>query len=435
MNPNRLNIILALLLLVSVVFGVHQAFTVKRLKAMATFGQARGAIDGDRESLAMGVERVSRGASGDARAADTRSGGIHSGDTVREASSEAGPEGKTGEQSKISREIKAGAEKDNHPDSPISVSIGRDGKLRTGAPSWADTGTSGRSAKRKVKGDAAQRKNDRNGRDVPDAVKSRDLLNQAQTLIQEGRYDTAEELLTQSLEEDETNRMAWQQMARLQHKQGLTDAEITTYLDWMEASPGDASPYYQLATTYARLGQDAEARYYLGEYESLAGRESHMYSQAAAVYRQLEDRGEEGRVLSQWLATAPESVDARQAWADYNRRLGGYDVALNQYQQLAAVMPNNPRLYQQIGDVYRQLGDYAQAQYNYQSALNLRPNDTGILGRLGDLNYQNGDFEGALSAYSEIIALEPGSNAAERAQRRIITIEEQVQRSGAYPVN
>ena len=117
MNPNRLNIILALLLLVSVVFGVHQAFTVKRLKAMATFGQARGAIDGDRESLAMGVERVSRGASGDARADDTRSGGIHSGDTVREASSEAGPEGKTGDQSKISREIKAGAEKDNHPDS------------------------------------------------------------------------------------------------------------------------------------------------------------------------------------------------------------------------------------------------------------------------------------------------------------------------------
>ncbi len=85
--------------------------------------------------------------------------------------------------------------------------------------------------------------------------------------------------------------------------------------------------------------------------------------------------------------------------------------------------------------MYRQLGDYGQAQLQYENALSLRPTDTGILGRLADLNYQNGDLNGALAAYNEIIVLEPGSNAAERAQRRVISIEEHLQHAGTYPAN
>ncbi len=434
MNPNRLNIVLGLLLLTALVFGVHQTLTVKRLKSMAAYGESRGILIGGKESLVLrlsGAPRISAGNS------------PNPGSTEQEGPSEDAPEVKAGVEEK-NRETSEGPEvtdangkTGNSPGSPIAVSIGRDGKLRTGIPLWTGSGPSPsrRATHWKGQDTAARQPKGRDSREVPDAAKSRELLNLAQEMMQQGRYDVAEEKLAQSLEEDETNRMAWQQLARLQHKQGLTEAEINTYLDWMEASPGDAAPYYQLASTYARQGQDAEARYYLGEYESLSGGQTYTFSQAAAVYRQLEDRGEEGRVLSQWLATAPESVDARQAWADYNRRLGGYDVALTQYQQLASIMPNNPRLYQQIGDVYRQLGDYGQAQMQYENALNLRPTDTGILGRLADLNYQNGDLNGALAAYNEIIVLEPGSNAAERAQRRIISIEEHLQRTDAYPVN
>lgn len=261
------------------------------------------------------------------------------------------------------------------------------------------------------------------GKGILNPEESKKLLIHAQKLMQEGDYEAAEELLQQSLEHDLSNRDAWLQMARLQRKLGLTEAELGTYQQWIEHRPNDKIPYYMLAETYARIGMDEEARYYISLYESMASDDVNGYSRAAMVYRRLNDREQEERVLNQWVNERPDSVDARRAWAEYQTRMGRYDLALSEYTQLAARMPNNPMPQKEMGDIYRRMGDYAQAQYHYETALSLRPGDIETLNYLADMRYRQGDVYGAIQAYSEIIQLEPGSYSAQLAQRRIAAIQ------------
>lgn len=419
MTPTRVNILLGVLLVLSLGFGLHQSFALKRLQAVAgpeISQKALGSSQG--RFFAFGLDRSGRGGEDDTEDNDTPAvaAGTESGSADGEKSAVGMAKSSQGKD--VSGKESTGA------NSVLQVGAGNGKESAVGASGGSDS-----SKRRRTGGKAGGQSAKQEAERAQRTAKSNSLVVQAQDLMRTGQYDQAEALLQQSLEEDVQNQSAWQQMARLQHKMGYTEAEIDTYLQWMQASPADAAPYYKLASTYAALGRDDDARYYIGEYEARSGNEVTNYTLSASLYRQIEDREQEGRVLSQWLAAAPESVDAQQAWADYNRRTGGYDVALSQYEALAAVMPNNPMLYRQMGDIYRRVGDYAQAQSNYEAALNLRPSDIDTLGRLATVHMQNGDYEGALGAYSEIIALEPGSNAAENAQRYINNIEQQLQYS------
>lgn len=420
MTPKRVNVLLGLLLIVSVAFGLHQSFTLKRLQAVVGYEISQKALgsSGGR-FFAFGANSREDGQD----LAGTSNGDGAATSSERESLSADSDKGTSGS-SKTQQEKEVSEQGTTDQDSILHTGLQR-GK---GSSAGTD-GASGKhlNAKGKGGGETARQSSKEDAEQGQRTAKSNSLVVQAQDMMREGRYDQAEALLRESLEEDIHNQAAWQQIARLQHKMGYTDAEIDTYMQWMEASPSDTAPYYKLASAYARLGRDDEARYYMSEYEARSSSELTNYALSASLYRQIEDREQEGRVLSQWLAAAPESVDAQQAWADYNRRIGGYDVALSQYESLADIMPNNPMLYRQMGDIYRRMGDYAQAQAQYEAAINLRPGDTDTLGRLGTVYLQSGDYEGALGAYSEIIALEPGSNAAENAQRRINSIEQQLQ--------
>jgi len=257
--------------------------------------------------------------------------------------------------------------------------------------------------------------------------RSKALLAQAQAHVREGDYTAAEELLHKSLEQDSGNTRAWKEMAQLQRRLGLTDMEIETYQRWMDTAPEDSDPYYLMAEAYARVGMDAEARQYLTAYESMANDTMGDYVRMSHLYRTMNAREDEGRILSQWMNKTPESVDAQRAWADYQRRMGNFSGALAQYEAIASTMPDNPMPYTQMAEIYRRNGDYATAQQHYETALALRPGDISTMNRLADARYASGDLQGAINVYAEIMALEPGSRAAEQAERRALQIQRQLE--------
>jgi Flp pilus assembly protein TadD len=207
----------------------------------------------------------------------------------------------------------------------------------------------------------------------------------------------------------------------------MTDAEMQTYQQWMDSVAGDKDPYYMMAEALTRIGMDDEARDYLAAYEDSAQGTTGDYVRLSHLYRTMNAREDEGRVLSQWMETAPESTDARQAWADYQRRMGNYGEALAQYEGMAAATPDNPMPYRQMAEIYRRNGDYVMAEQQYETALAVRPGDISTMNRLADVRYAAGDLEGAMNVYSEIMAIEPGSRAAEQAERHVIQIQRQLQ--------
>lgn len=431
MNPKRMNIVLGILLAVSVIFGLYQSFALKRLRAALNHPASYETLLADKPGSAHATGTANHtaspgGLSGHAEDSSTDEPEAGADDKDSAGAGIKMPGTKTG---KAGSGGKKGTSTNEAADSLLGMLLAtyqNKGSAGSSAASGSASGASKRRSGSRTGGAATSSGTESRTAGEVNPALSNSLVIRAQDLMQSGQFESAEEALRQSLEANEGNRTAWQQLAMLQHKQGYTEAEINTYLQWMEKTPDDTSPYYQLAATYARLGRDNEAYYYLNQYESRADRDVHTYSQTASLYRQLDDRAQEGRVLSQWLAATPESTSAQQAWADYNRRLGSYDVALGQYENLASVMPDNPMPYRQMGDIYRRLGDYTEAQNQYETALSLRPADIDILGRVAEMRLQSGDTQGAVNAYSEIIALEPGSHAAESAQRRIQSLEQQI---------
>ena len=412
--------VLCLLLAVMTVIAAYQHNTLKRMKVRLESAEAR---------LGSNVPGTFAAGRSDA---DTVPSALSAGTSTGISSDEASLSGAASETGAASD----GTQENNVADRQLALGgqPGPDGSQQdttgtdaTGSASGAvsqgtQQGTGGKDDRSSNKEDKKQKEASSN-----ETQQSNALLIQAQRRIQDGDYDTAQALLQQSVEQDTGNSRAWKQMAQLQRQLGMTDSEIGTYQQWMDSVPEDNEPYYMAAEAYARVGMDAEAREYLAAYESMAQGTTGDYVRMSHLYRSLNDREDEGRILSQWTETAPESMDARHAWADYQRRMGNYGEALAQYESMAAMTPDNPLPYRQMAEIYRRNGDYVQAQQQYETALAVRPGDISTMNRLADVRYTAGDLNGALNVYAEIMALEPGSRAAEQAERRATQIERQLQ--------
>jgi len=244
------------------------------------------------------------------------------------------------------------------------------------------------------------------------------LVDQAQTLIRRGSYQQAESLLRQSLALSGKNSNAWRELAHLYKKTGQIDQEMETFAEWSRAMPNNTESLIGLADVSMRQGNYEAARGYLAESEKRPDRID-QYGQIARLYRQMDDTGEEGRVLSGWMGAAPDSEEARKDWAGYQRRQGDLEGALAEYGRLSEDFPEDASYQRRMGDIYRNMGDYPSALSHYQAALEKQPQNPAFLIRLADTQTQMQDYQGAVETWSVIAALQPGSQQALLAERRI----------------
>lgn len=252
---------------------------------------------------------------------------------------------------------------------------------------------------------------------------ARELIDQAAALIRRGHYERAEPLLRESLKIDRKNPAAWRQLANLYRRSDQPDMEMSLYEEWLRAMPGNTESLLGLAEIHIRHEDYGRARDYLAQSE-VRPDEVGQYGKIASLYRRLDDPLEEGRVLSDWMNSAPASQDARKEWAHYQRRQGNFEVALNEYGRLLEELPADSALQRRMGDTYGNLGDYQTAAYYYQNALALQPQNPGLLSRLAEAEFRAHNYQGAVDAWSAIIANHPDTAMAESARRRIDEISE-----------
>lgn len=244
------------------------------------------------------------------------------------------------------------------------------------------------------------------------------LVDQAQTLMRRGSYQQAESLLRQSLALSGKNSSAWRELAHLYRKTGQIDQEMEAYAEWSRSMPGNTESLIGLADVSMRQGNYEAARGYLAESEKRPDRID-QYGQIARLYRQMDYKGDEGRVLSGWVSAAPDSEEARKDWAGYQRRQGDLEGALAEYGRLSEDFPEDANYQRRMGDIYRNMGDYPSAFTHYQAALEKQPRNPALLIRLADTQTQMQDYQGAVDTWSSLAALHPGTQQAILAERRI----------------
>lgn len=290
------------------------------------------------------------------------------------------------------------------------------------------SGASGDKAKNASAGNAAgtDQEKDRAGA----ASKAAQLVQDARKALDAGDFDTAAKLLADGIKSDPTNKQAYQMLAQLQHNLGQTQAELQTYQDWAHNVPGDALPHYMMADAYVRAGDRTSAYNELTQFQNMSNGSLSGYPMSAGLYRELGMSAEEGSALAAWVQAAPDSSDAHQMLADYERRNGDYNAAIKEYETVLSLAPGTASAYTSLGDIYRRNGQYDTAAQQYQAAIDLQPDDLTLRQQLAATYQASGDLQSALSTYQGIVDANPNSPQGQQAAQAVQRIERQLAAAG-----
>jgi tetratricopeptide (TPR) repeat protein len=111
--------------------------------------------------------------------------------------------------------------------------------------------------------------------------------------------------------------------------------------------------------------------------------------------------------LQEEVKKSPKSGALRSLLASTEMQTGKYDLAVIEYQHLAADNPNSPQVYLALGNAYRQRGDLANTIASFQKAEALAPNDIAPLALLAESFTLSGQKPQALEMYRRALQLKP----------------------------
>ena len=161
-----------------------------------------------------------------------------------------------------------------------------------------------------------------------------------------------------------------------QYQQGNYQAALQTFHQSVAQAPNNPDGYYNLASTYHRIGKltgrrgdlDQAEQYY---HQCLDRNPNHAdCHRALAVLLVDEQRNEEAfRLLEGWASRNPSSSTPRVELARLTQEFGDPNRAKEQLLQAVAVNPYDTRALTALGKLHEDLGNPAQALADYQRSL------------------------------------------------------------------
>lgn len=94
------------------------------------------------------------------------------------------------------------------------------------------------------------------------------------------------------------------------------------------------------------------------------------------------------------------------------QRSGRHAAAVQVYEQIISLRPDDPRVLNNLGSAHRTLGNLAAAQEAFQRAIDLYPRYATAWSNLGLVLDAMGERQQAAAAFEEALRLEPGNSAA-----------------------
>ncbi len=190
------------------------------------------------------------------------------------------------------------------------------------------------------------------------------------------------------------------------YQQGQYQAAIPFFQQSIAAQPQSSDGYYNLASTYHRLGTQRADRNLINQAEQLYNQALDLDDQArrqgyavenpdcyrglAVLLAETERPDKAFTLLKNWSQNNPRSADARVELARLYQEFGDSESANNQLQQALRLDQNNARAWAALGYLREQSGDPAQALVNYQRALQLNRSMPAVSERIATLQSQPG---------------------------------------------
>lgn len=171
-------------------------------------------------------------------------------------------------------------------------------------------------------------------------------------------------------------------------------AEALQQFQLAQASdPSNPDAYYNLASTYHKLGISQNDARLVEQAESLYNQCLDLQPNHVDCHRSLAVLLAESsrpdaamRLLKNWAAKNPNMPDPRIELARLHQDFGQAKVAEQYLDEALAMNPNDPRVWAHKGQLRESSGDFGQALYNYQQSLAINSLQPELYQRMASLN-------------------------------------------------
>ncbi len=188
-----------------------------------------------------------------------------------------------------------------------------------------------------------------------------------------------------------------------------------------QSDPTNADTYYNLASTYARLGQSQkdvkmieQAEVLYNQCLDLNPNHTDCYRGLAVLLAETNRSDKAFALLQNWGSQNPTLIDAKVELGRLQSEFGQSKLAEQTLDEALAMSPNNARAWAARGKLREDSGDLVQAVQNYQQSLSLNALQPDLYQRVAALNVQMAQNT-ITSANSAIIASSPAATPSTTA--------------------
>ncbi|MEQ1827430.1 MAG: tetratricopeptide repeat protein [Pirellula sp.] len=199
-------------------------------------------------------------------------------------------------------------------------------------------------------------------------------------------------------------------------QQGRYAEALQTFEQAKQTQPSNPDTYYNLASTYHKLGSNAKDKKMLENAEAIYNQCLDLAPDHVDCHRGLAvllvDTGRSDRafaLMKNWAQRSPQISDARVELARLHQEFNQPKISEQYLDEALAMDPNNAKAWAARGKLRENSGELMQAVQNYQQSLALNSMQPDLYQRIGALNVRLA--QNAISTTGTTVATAPSPSS------------------------
>lgn len=231
-----------------------------------------------------------------------------------------------------------------------------------------------------------------------------------------GREDTAAQLLSAAIGIEGPSPHLCRNLGIILERQGKPEAAVACYRQALSMQPGAPDVWSRLAELLCGLGRfgDAAQAWRRAVETSPEPVEAQIpwrlaWAKSLAL---AGDRESAKELLQRILRVEPSHVDARYDLGVILMQLDQAGAAVAEFEQVVAAAPHHGEAHNNLGLLLHSMGDPARARQHYAAALSANPDSTPARYNLGTLLQEIGEIDLAAAEQRHVLELDPAHAGA-----------------------
>lgn len=237
--------------------------------------------------------------------------------------------------------------------------------------------------------------------------KALQLLPQAFTLHQSGKFDEAASIYRKAMSADPKNADAPRMLGLLHLQQGQWQEGAKFTGLSLRLNPNQPEALNNQGYALQNLGRHEEALTCYDQALKLMPGYAGAWYNRGNLLQDMERHDEAISSYQQALAIRPDHADSWINLGKAFRQAERYDEALDSYRKAISLAPNNAVAYNNLGNTLSSLKRYGEAEANFNKAILLTPTYADAYLNLGLALQEQEKFDEALACYQKAVSLKP----------------------------